>query len=317
MCKYILYIVLFLAITISLKGQDASFSQYYANKLYFNPAFAGTSRCPRFIMQYRNQWPMIPGAYVTYSSSFDAHVPAIHGGVGILITNDRSGKGLLSTTNICGMYSYEATVSRELTLKFAVQATYIQKTIDWSQVIFGDMIDSQYGYVYTTKEKEPIPTRGYADFSAGILGYGTNYYFGAAVHHLTEPDEGFLKDSESPLPRKYTLHGGVVIRIDQAGHNVVYPSILFQHQARISQFNLGIYTKIKDSFVGGLWYRMNDSFIILMGVEQKSFTFGFSYDITVSKLSMQSAGAMELSASYVFGCSPEKKRSRPINCPSL
>lgn len=315
--KHIILISCLLIQTTRLMAQDPSFSQYYANKLYFNPAFAGSARCPRLIMQYRNQWPLISGTYVTYSSSLDAHVPILHGGVGMIVTSDKSGKGLLSTTNIGGIYSYEATLGREFSLKLALQATYVQKSVDWSQIVFGDMIDSQYGYVYTTKEKEPIPTIGYADFSAGMLGYGTHYYFGAAVHHLTEPDEGFLQDSKSPLPKKYTVHGGAVIPIDPAGHNTIYPSALFQHQAGISQINLGVYTKLKDSFVGGLWYRLNDSFILLMGVEQKSFTFGFSYDITVSKLSLRTGGAMEVSASYTFGCKPEKKKLRPINCPSF
>jgi type IX secretion system PorP/SprF family membrane protein len=315
--KYSIFIFLNIIMSISLKAQDPSFSQYYANKLYFNPAFAGTTRCPTLNLHYRNQWPLISGTYVTYSASLDAHVPVCHGGVGMLVTSDRSGKGLLSTTNVGGMYSYEATLARELSIKMALQATYVQKSVDWSKIIFGDMIDPQYGYVYTTKEEEPIPTVGFADFSAGILGFGTHYYFGAAIHHLTEPDEGFLKDSKSRLPKKFTVHGGAVILLDRAGHNKLYPSILYQRQAEISQYNFGLYTKLNDSFVGGLWYRMNDSFIVLMGIEQKSFTFGFSYDITVSKLSMRTAGAMECSVSYIFGCRPEKKKLRPINCPSF
>ncbi len=313
----VLYVSLFLILISSLKGQDPSFSQYYSNKLYFNPAFAGTARCPRFIMQYRNQWPFITGTYVTYSASLDAHVPFLHGGLGMIVTSDKSGKGLLSTTNISGMYSYEATLGREFSLKMAIEASYIQKSVDWSKIVFGDMIDPQYGYVYSTKEKEPIPTVGFADFSAGILGYGTHYYFGAAIHHLTQPDQGFLQDSKSPLPRKITAHAGMVIKLDPVGHNAIYPNLLFQNQAGISQFNIGVYTKLKDNFVGGVWYRINDSFIILMGLEQKAFTFGFSYDITVSKLSLKPGGAMEFSTSYTFGCKPEKKKLRPINCPSF
>ena len=40
-----------------LKAQDPQFTQFYANPLYLNPAFAGTARCPRICMNYRNQWP--------------------------------------------------------------------------------------------------------------------------------------------------------------------------------------------------------------------------------------------------------------------
>ena len=37
-------------------AQDPSFTQFYANPLYLNPAFAGTARCPRLNLNYRNQW---------------------------------------------------------------------------------------------------------------------------------------------------------------------------------------------------------------------------------------------------------------------
>ena len=47
---------LFAAITLSTQvlAQDPEFTQFYANPLYLNPAFAGTARCPRLVMNYRN-----------------------------------------------------------------------------------------------------------------------------------------------------------------------------------------------------------------------------------------------------------------------
>ncbi|MDP6908597.1 MAG: type IX secretion system membrane protein PorP/SprF, partial [Flavobacteriales bacterium] len=63
-------------------AQDPQFTQFYANPLYLNPAFAGSKRCPRVIMNYRNQWPAISGTFVTYSASFDMDINALHGGLG-------------------------------------------------------------------------------------------------------------------------------------------------------------------------------------------------------------------------------------------
>src|SRR6185295_17434324 len=60
-----------------LLAQDPEFTQFYANPLYLNPAFAGTARCPRICLNYRNQWPGISGTYVTYSASYDQHFDAI------------------------------------------------------------------------------------------------------------------------------------------------------------------------------------------------------------------------------------------------
>ena len=104
MLKRILTIAFLLtAILQEVKAQDPQFTQFYANPLYLNPAFAGVARCPRFILNYRNQWPSIPGNYVTYSASYDQHIDALSGGVGILVTNDVAGQGTLNTLNFSGI----------------------------------------------------------------------------------------------------------------------------------------------------------------------------------------------------------------------
>ena len=67
-----------------IQAQDALFSQYYANPLYLNPAFAGTNVCPRLAFHFRDQWPSAPGTFMTYSASYDEHFDKLSGGVGVL-----------------------------------------------------------------------------------------------------------------------------------------------------------------------------------------------------------------------------------------
>jgi type IX secretion system PorP/SprF family membrane protein len=100
----ILFIVL--GVFVELKAQDPQFTQFYANPTYLNPAFAGTARCPRICLNYRNQWPNLSGTYVTYSASYDQHFDALAGGIGILITTDDQARGTLKTTTASFMYSY-------------------------------------------------------------------------------------------------------------------------------------------------------------------------------------------------------------------
>ena len=58
-------------------AQDPTFTQFYANPLYLNPAFAGSNKCPRISMNYRNEWPQLTGNYVTYSLAYDSYVKNI------------------------------------------------------------------------------------------------------------------------------------------------------------------------------------------------------------------------------------------------
>ncbi|MCB0784426.1 MAG: type IX secretion system membrane protein PorP/SprF, partial [Flavobacteriales bacterium] len=48
-----------------MSAQDAHFTQFYATPTYLNPAFAGTTLQTRFGAIYRDQWPSIPGSFVT------------------------------------------------------------------------------------------------------------------------------------------------------------------------------------------------------------------------------------------------------------
>lgn len=301
------------------KAQDAQFSQFYANPLYLNPAFAGTGRCPRVNLNYRNQWPGLD-AYVTHSASFDQHVDAIAGGIGLLATNDRAGTGNLSTLNVSGMYSYQLPISRTLSLKAGFQGTYMQKRVDWSKLTFGDMIDPRNGFIYETNQIPHQEGISAVDFSSGLLLFSKSYYIGGAVHHITEPNESLVMGT-SRLPRKYTLHGGVVIPLDgRTGESNLSPNILYMSQGPFQQFLAGLYLS-KGPLVGGLWYRHTpenpDAMIALIGIQHQIFKFGYSYDITVSKLGMKTYGAHEFSLGLQFYCKPKKKKYRTISCPSF
>lgn len=307
--------IIFLSVFFSeLRAQDPQFTQFYANPLYLNPAFAGTARCPRICMNYRNQWPNISGTYVTYSFSGDMHVDALAGGVGVLITSDDQARGTLRTTNASFLYSYQAVVNREFSLKFGLQATYMQKALDVNALHFGDMIDARRGFVWNTREAIPSARVSNVDFSVGMLGFSKHYFFGFAAHHINQPNEGLL--GESPLPVKLTVHGGAIIPLEKGNESYISPNVLFQSQQTFRQLNLGLYY-VKGPFVAGLWYRNADAVIALVGIQNANFKFGYSYDVTVSKLAGNTAGAHEISVQLQFECKTRRKKYRTISCPSF
>ncbi|MDA0972604.1 MAG: type IX secretion system membrane protein PorP/SprF [Bacteroidetes bacterium] len=303
----------------NVQGQDPQFTQFYANPLYLNPAFAGTARCPRFVMSYRNQWPSLPGSFVTYSASYDQHVSAISGGIGFIAMRDEAGQGVLSTTGFSGIYSYQRAVSRKFSLKFGLQASYTQKALDWSRLTFGDQIDSRRGFIFQTQETERGGSVGFFDASAGILGFSDDFYFGGAVHHINEPNESLIL-GVSRLPMKFTGHAGAVLPIDGKSRSqseaTISPNILFQRQADFQQINLGVYLT-KGPLVVGTWYRFEDSFIALLGVQTDLFKVGYSYDLTTSQLTTQTGGSHEVSLTFQMQCRDRRGRFRTISCPSF
>ena len=303
------------------RAQDPEFTQFYANPLYLNPAFAGTNRCPRVSLNYRQQWLEVSNAFTTYSASYDQHVKALSGGVGVMVLSDQSGAGTIATNSASLVYSYQIPITRLFSIQAGAQVSYTEKSVDWGNLTFGDMIDPRRGFVYDSQEltgQEPVR---YPDFSVGALAFSERYFGGFAVHHILEPNESFV-DEESPLPRKYTVHGGAVIPVKVAGveKGLFSPNLMYRHQAGTDQLNLGFYGT-RGPVVGGLWFRHNfsnsDSFILLVGLYQSTFKVGYSYDITVSPLSNRTGGSHEISLTLQFNCRTKGPKWRTAQCPTF
>ncbi len=315
-----IYTIVMLSLSLvayeNVKAQDPQFTQFYANPLYLNPALAGSNICPRVCINYRDQWPGITGTYVTTSVSFDRYLFGIKSGIGVLVTNDRAGGGTLNTTNISAIYSKQIQITRSFAINAGFKATYGQKSLDWSKLNFGDQINNLQGFVYNTNEVQGRSQKSFVDFSAGVVGFSKYLFVGFAADHLTQPDESLLT-GPSKLPVKFTGHAGAVIPIGpRDGGATISPNILYQKQQDFQQLNLGVYVT-KGALVGGLWYRNNDSFIILLGVQKGIFKVGYSYDVTISKLTNATAGSHELSLGFQFYCKKPKPRYRPGVCPSF
>jgi len=290
------------------KAQDPEFTQFYANPLYLNPAFAGTHNCPRISLGYRNQWPALSGTFTTQLASYDQHIDAINGGLGIMIVSDNAGKGILTNNRISGMYSYQLKLNRTFSVRVGVELK------------FGDMIDERRGFIYQTGDIPRGGSNSGIDLSAGILGFSKNFFIGFSAHHLNEPDESVINSGNSPIPMKLTGHAGAIIPLGDTKYadNVasISPNIMYRQQAGFTQVNMGVYLK-KGAITGGVWYRNKDAFIATVGFQTNQFQFGYSYDITISRLGTGSAGSHEISMQLKFDCKPKKRIFRAITCPSF
>ena len=313
-------------------AQDAQFSQFYANPLYLNPAFAGATECGRVNLQYRNQWPGLSNAYATYSLSYDQNLSGINSGFGVLVMSDQQGDGALSSTSASGFYVYKLKVSNPITINFGVKASYYQEHLNWDKLIFADQINSATGEVSTATSETPPSSFDISvvDFSVGsIMSYYDMFIIGLAVDHVTQPALSFYDNPDSKLDMKITAHGSVNINLSKGmlgdhrqGDIMLQPSILYMQQGKFHQLNAGLYVE-KYPLVLGAYYRHNfqnpDAAIVLVGISINNFRLGYSYDITMSNVGGKSGGAHEISLAWDFCIYKDGKRRtiRAIKSPSF
>ena len=302
-------------------AQDPTFTQFYANPLYLNPAFAGSNKCPRISMNYRNEWPNLSGNYITYSTSYDKYVKNIKGGLGLLATYDQQGKGTISTSMLGLIYSYHLKINRKFTLLFGARAAYYQKTLDVTKLTFGDMIDPRKGFIYNTGDVLQNASRQFFNASMGVVGFSKNFYAGLAVHHLNQPNESMITNGSSPQKMRITAHAGATIALVKGARGTkstsLMPNIIFQYQQGFMEMNIGTYVKY-GNLTFGAWFRNKDAFILSLGIQTKSFRVGYSYDITVSKLNNgTSYGSHEVSMGFNLSCGEKPTAFRSLSCPSF
>lgn len=323
--KILSLLIIFGCSVLYVNAQDPEFSQFYASPIYTNPAMAGTGNCAgggRVSANYRNQWPSLPGTLVTSAISWDQSYEGINGAIAVLATHDVAGEGLLTTSTLSGIYTYRVELNRHVTLQMALEGEYINRRIDFSKLRFADQIVATRGFVDPTNEPLIDAPIMMPNASTGMLVYTDYSYAGVAVHNLIEPVQSFYGDSESVLPRRYTVHAGTNIGLDKRVNprKVLSPNMLFMLQNKFTQLNFGMYYR-NNEFISGLWYRQtfgefmnSDALMLLVGFRKNNFQFGYSVDFTVSDARSAAPMSHEISASTFWCAKGRAPKYRVFPC---
>jgi type IX secretion system PorP/SprF family membrane protein len=323
-------------------GQAVEMSQYWAAPLYVNPALAGISYGPRVSVSYRNQWPELGsgfnGGFTTYMVGIDGYLPKAHSGLGLLYTGDYTAGGLLATNTITGSYAFQVKLSHKVGLRLAIEGSFIQEHINWGQLQFYDMINPYTGFYDQNFNPNPTqePTPGkldtyHGDMGAGILFFSDKVYGGFAVRNLITPNLSFYagEGGKGNIPYRFVGHFGSNFDIKHARnyrYNIfVSPNVLIANQGRDVQFNAGLMAGVSLIYFGS-WFRYAfynpDAIILVVGIRKGRVRFGYSYDVTVSRLAGRTGGSHELT--LVFNWSGSNDNSlhphidkNYIQCPEI
>lgn len=313
------------------QAQDTQYSQFYASPLYLSPSFAGGSDGSRLVLNYRNQWPEIPGAFVTYSMGIDHYFHNYNSGVGLLLFRDQAGSGNLALTSANLLYSYNLQLNHEWFFRPGISFSYSQRTVDWEKQIFGDQLSFNV-IAPTTLTPIPIDKVQYFDASVSGLAFSETLWFGLTVDHLMTPNQSFTA-GESSVPMKFSVFGGKKFpfgfSLGKLHEESISISYLYKHQDKFNQFDLGVYWSKLPVSVGLLYrgipifnnskngYFNNDALVLVAGLKTDYISFGYSYDFTVSRLSTSTGGSHEISLIFLFNQGPPTKKQGKIPCPDF
>jgi len=337
--KKILLLILILGGAVRAVAQDVQYSQFYANPMYLNPAFAGSSEVTRVGVNYRNQWPGLDHSFNSYSAYIDHYMFDINSGIGLIVNGNRESMANLSTMEVGAIYSYRLRLNMNTFLRFGGQVSYISRDVDFNSLVFGSQLNVNRGQIddFSGELLGTDARHRFADYSFGMLLNSEMYWIGVSGHHISQPNVSFLDDNISRLPVKLSAHGGIKFDLGSGSINNFFSnsrqerelSLAFNYKRQdpFNQLDVGAQIYLQP-MVMGLWYRglpvkyalpNNESIVALFGFSlDNGMDIGYSFDFTTSKLGLINAGgAHEISIRYSFlygDPNQRDRRSRIIPC---
>lgn len=313
-------------------AQDYQYSQFYNAPLHLNPAFAGTAEAHRVGFNARSQWTGVTNSLLlNTAASYDYNWADYNSGLGALVSNDFFGTTNLRNTTLDLMYAYGVPLDKRGNIAFraALKAGVGSLSYDFGNHSFGDQYNNR-GQIdgRTTAENLNGGSATYAQFGGGLLVYSERFWGGISVDRLFSTDIIGVNSTQfnlQRLPMQLSAHTGMRFEINDDID--IIPALNYKMQANYSQADIGLYFEIQD-FTVGTWYRglpigaMNvggvtnhDAIVVQVGTVWENIGLAYSFDATVSRLTLNTAGSHEVSLRYTFG--EQTRRGSMLPCPDL
>jgi type IX secretion system PorP/SprF family membrane protein len=302
--KRIVYLIFIYSISFSLQGQQLPVvGQYMFNKLYYNPAYAGTNESFNANLVIRRQWLNLKNAPVTAIFNADAPIQNQKAGVGVTALYDQ--RGVVSQSALLLNYCYRLPLSSTTSLGMGLKggASFIKAGYEDKDLYIKDANDRFFdGEV----RNYFLPQAG-----AGLYLYNPKYYIGLSVPNLMAYDEQALVTLNSTVksaPRNYIFTAGATIYVSDV--LTIQPNLLLKYFNRseypvFDNFKLPFYSDIncnfilKDKILGGISLRPLSSFTVLGQIKVlEKVKAGFASEFQILNTLPGSWGTFEVLVTY-------------------
>lgn len=297
---------------------DPHFTQNYTYPMYINPAMTGSSDGDyRVSSIYRTQWAAVTHPYRTAGISFDTRTNN-NLALGANLMNQSAGDAGFNYFNAYASIAYTGVKfgkDENQRVVFAMQAGVIHRSVNQSKFKWGEQWNPITGYNSSNLSSESFSRTSATtlDMGTGAMYYDAspdkkyNVFGGISFFHINKPSDPIISsqsDELNTIPMRYTIHGGVSVKLVD-GLSIV-PHVLYNQQGNARETMVGVYARKivneETDIMIGAYYRHKDAVAPYLGVDYKSFLVGLSYDANTSKLGSmtRNVNSFELSFSYIM-----------------
>ena len=296
-------LLLLTVLLFSLGGARAQqapiFTNYTNSYAYINPGFAGLSEGVNILGLYRQQWA---GSFTdsqgnslaptTFLLTGDMPIRALGGGISFSVMNDKL--GFENNINVGLGYSYHIDMGGS-TLGIGASATLLNRSLDFSQLIFGTTGDP----LQLNDERSTM----LFDISAGVFWQiPESFYIGISAINLLETTSKALGDSDNgasfTTDRTFYAVAGYPFLFETLPAFKFVPSVGVMSDLASTQLNAGMKVIYNDIFSLGVNYRPQESVGLTVGLALKDLVLGYAYDINTMGFNIR--GSHEIALSYCF-----------------
>lgn len=271
--------------------QDPMFTQYMHNPVTINPAYAGSRETLNFTAMNRQQWVGIDGAPRTMTLSINSPFIGYNVGIGLSLIYEEIGPS--KQTGIYADYSYHIKLNQKVKLAFGLKGGVNVYDINKSNLRGTQGDDFEMSRAF---QKLYLP-----NFGVGSYLYSDRFYVGLSIPKLLQnslSDDANSLNALNKEERHYFLTGGVVVDL---GENVRFkPSstVRIVNGSPVSVELSAAFLLHDKLWLGGM-YRLGDSVGALIKFDiTRQLSLGYSFDMTQSRLRVDSQGTHEVYISY-------------------
>jgi type IX secretion system PorP/SprF family membrane protein len=303
--------LLLLLLALNAKGQQVpQYTQYVFNHFSINPAVAGSKDCLDVRLGYRKQWVGFENAPTTSWASLHGVIKQKgkpyqknRHGIGAFVEADDTGP--IGYTQFLLAYAYHIQMAKDTYFAMGFFGGVKQFKLDVADLTLDNYTDP---VLDSRGSGMVLPV-----ISPGVWMYSKSGWAGLSLHQSLGnpiPDVG----TDSRLTRHFLLSGGYRYKFSKSF--ALVPSTLFKiSPASPVAVDVNALVEWKRKLGFGIGYRNVDAVAFMLKVPFLSyFSFGYSYDVTTSKLRVASSNTHEFILA-IYPCKAEDPNKTIVRCP--